>query len=50
MVPDGQKVWTDGQNERTDDANTISLRLRQGVKKLYAEFYQEKRKHQHSLF
>ena len=27
MVPDRQKVWTDGMDERTDDAKTISLRL-----------------------
>ena len=29
MVPDRLKVWTDG---RTDDAKTISLRLRRGIK------------------
>ena len=28
MIPDRQKVWTDG---RTDDAKTISLRLRLGI-------------------
>ena len=37
MVPDRQKVRTDGQTEwtdgRTDDAKTISLRLRRGIKK-----------------
>ena len=33
MVPDRQKVRTDGQwNGRTDDAKTISLRLRWGDK------------------
>ena len=33
MVPDRQKVRTDGRTEwRTDDAKTISLRLRQGIK------------------
>ena len=40
MVPDRQKVWTDGRTDgrtggmdgRTDDAKTISLRLRQGIK------------------
>ena len=35
MVPDGQKVRTDGRNGRmdgrTDDANIISLRLRRGI-------------------
>ena len=31
MVPDGQKVWTDGRNGQTDDAKTISLRLRRGI-------------------
>ena len=35
MVPDRQKVWTDGRTEwtdgRTDDAKTISLRLRRGI-------------------
>ena len=35
MVPDRQKVWTDGRMEwtdgRTDDAKTISLRLRRGI-------------------
>ena len=35
MVPDRQKVRTDGQTEWTDDAKTISLRLRRGIKKLY---------------
>ena len=34
MVPNGQKVWTDGRNGRTDDAKTISLRLGQGIKSL----------------
>ena len=33
MVPDGQKVWTDGRNGRTDNAKTISLRLRLGIKR-----------------
>ena len=44
MVPDRQKVRTDGRKEgmdgrkegmdgRTDDAKTISLRLRRGIKK-----------------
>ena len=28
MDPDGQTEWTDG---RTDDAKTISLRLRRGI-------------------
>ena len=36
MVPDRQKVWTDGRTEwtdgRTDDAKTISLRLCRGIK------------------
>ena len=40
MVPDRQKVWTDGQTDvrtewtdgLTDDAKTISLRLRRGIK------------------
>ena len=35
MVPDRQKVRTDGRTEwrdgRTDDAKTISLRLRRGI-------------------
>ena len=35
MVPDRQKVWTDGRtewtDERTDNAKTISLRLRWGI-------------------
>ena len=35
MVPDGQKVWTDRRNgrtnRRTDNAKTISLRLRRGI-------------------
>ena len=32
MVPDRQKVWTDGQMDgHTDDAKTISLRLRRGI-------------------
>ena len=35
MVPDRQKVWTDGMDgrtdRRTDDAKTISLRLRLGI-------------------
>ena len=30
MVPDGQKVWT-------DDAKTISLRLRRGIKRRYGK-------------
>ena len=34
---DRQKVWTYGWNGHTDDAKTISLRLRQGIiKKLHA--------------
>ena len=37
MVPDRQKVRTDGRNGRTDghtdDAKTISLRLRRGITK-----------------
>ena len=33
IVLDGQKVWTDRQNGRTDDAKTISLRLRRGIKR-----------------
>ena len=40
MAPDGQKVrteWTDGH---TDDAKTISLRLRRGIIK-YLQFYAE---------
>ena len=32
MVPDGQKVWTDEMDGRTDDAKTISLRLRRVTK------------------
>ena len=32
MVPEGQKVWTDRRNGRTDEAKTISLRLRRGIK------------------
>ena len=32
MVPDG---LTYGRNGRTDDAKTISLRLRRGIKKSY---------------
>ena len=32
MVPDRQKVWTDGMDGRTDDAKTISLRLCRGIK------------------
>ena len=32
MVRDRQKMRTDGQNGRTDDAKTISLRLRRGIK------------------
>ena len=28
---DGRTEWTDGQNGRTDDAKTISLRLRRGI-------------------
>ena len=31
MLPDRQKVWTDGRNGRTDEAKTISLRLRRGI-------------------
>ena len=32
MVPDGRTEWTDGQTDgRTDDAKTISLRLRRGI-------------------
>ena len=31
MVPDRQKVRTDGRNGRTDAAKTISLRLRRGI-------------------
>ena len=31
MVPDRQKVRMDGRNGRTDDAKTISLRLRRGI-------------------
>ena len=31
MVPDRQKVWTDGRNGRADDAKTISLRLCRGI-------------------
>ena len=34
MVPDRQKVRTDGMDGRTDDAKTISLRLRRGIIKL----------------
>ena len=37
MVPDRQKVWTDGRLDgmdgRTDDAKTISLRLCRGITK-----------------
>ena len=33
MVPDRQKVQ-DGRNGRTDDAKTISLRLRRGINKV----------------
>ena len=36
MVPNGQQVWTDGWNGRTDDAKTISLQLRQRVKSVLA--------------
>ena len=32
MVPDRQKVRTDGRNGRTDAAKTLSLRLRRGIK------------------
>ena len=32
MVPDRQKVWTDGMDGRTDDAKTIFLRLCRGIK------------------
>ena len=42
MVPDRQKVWTDGQNGRTDDAKTISLRLRRGIIIYFAEIQVEK--------
>ena len=31
MFQIGQNVWTDGQNGRTDDAKTISLRLLRGI-------------------
>ena len=31
MVPDRQKVRTDGMDGRTDDAKTISLRLCWGI-------------------
>ena len=31
MVPDRQKMRSDGRNGRTDAAKTISLRLRQGI-------------------
>ena len=31
MVPDRQKVWTDGMDGLTDEAKTISLRLRRGI-------------------
>ena len=31
MVPDRQKVLTEGRMEWTDDAKTISLRLRPGI-------------------
>ena len=34
MVPDRQKVWKDGQKEWMDDAKTISLRLRRGIKRV----------------
>ena len=44
MVPDRQKVRTDGRTEgrtewtdgRTDDAKTISLRLRRGITNIFA--------------
>ena len=32
MVPDRQKVRTDGRNGRKDDTKTISLQLRRGIK------------------
>ena len=31
MVPDRQKVWTEGMDGWTDAAKTISLRLRPGI-------------------
>ena len=31
MVPDRQKVWTDGMDGRTDNAKTISPQLRRGI-------------------
>ena len=31
MVPDRQKVWSEGRTEWTDDAKTISLRLQWGI-------------------
>ena len=34
MVPDRQKMWTDGH---TDDAKIISLRLRRGIIKIGKE-------------
>ena len=34
MVPNGQKVRTNGMDKRTDNAQTISLRLHQGDKKI----------------
>ena len=34
MVPDRQKVRTDGRTDWTDDAKTISLRLRRGITKV----------------
>ena len=37
MVPDGQKVRMDGCSGRTDNAKTISLRLRRGDKKEAAQ-------------
>ena len=46
MVQDRQKVWTDGRNGRTDgctdDAKTISLRLRRGIKTKILSFLQFK--------
>ena len=31
MVPDRQKVWSEGRTEWTDDAKTISLQLQWGI-------------------
>ena len=41
MVPDGQKVWTDGIDGGTDDAKTISLRYRRGIKNVVRELSQK---------